>query len=50
MIGMAGLRYVPEEKDQMRRENTVMLALSQLQYRVHLYTSREEAESSEGVR
>lgn len=50
MMGMAGLRYVPEEEDQMRWENPVLLALHQLQYGMYLYSCGEETEPSQGVR
>ena len=49
-MDMAGLRYVPEEENQMRWENAVMLALSQLQHGMHLHPCGKEAEPSEGVR
>jgi len=41
---------VPEEEDQVRREDASMLTLHQLQDRVHLYTGREEASAAQRVR
>lgn len=41
---------MPEEEDQMRREDASMLTLHQLQDRVHLYTGREEASAAQRVR
>lgn len=44
-----GLRHVPEEEDQVRREAASMHALHQLQDRMCLHTGREEAESAQRV-
>lgn len=44
-----GLRHVPEEEDQVRREAASMHTLHQLQDRMCLHPGREEAESAKGV-
>lgn len=49
LIAHAGLRYVPEEKDQMRRQDAEMLTLPKLQNRMCFHSSREEEESSQRV-
>lgn len=45
-----GLRHVQEEEDQVRRQASGLHALHQLQNRLRLHPSREEAQSSQGVR
>jgi hypothetical protein len=44
------VRYVPEEEDQVRRQDALVHALPKLQDRVHLHTSREETTTAERVR
>lgn len=44
-----GLRHVPEEEDQVRREAASMYTLHQLQDRMCLYPGREEAQSAQRV-
>lgn len=41
---------MPEEEDQVRRQDAQMLPLYQLQDRMHLHSGGEEAESAKGVR
>ncbi len=45
----AGMRYVPEEEDQVRWQVAGLHALHQLQDRMRLYAGGKEAESSQGV-
>jgi hypothetical protein len=40
---------VPEEEDQVRRQDAVMHTLPELQDRMHLYTGGEEETAAEGV-
>lgn len=44
-----GLRHVPQEEDQVRRQAPGLHALRQLQDGVHLHPGREEEESAQGV-
>lgn len=44
-----GLRHVPEEEDQVRREAASMHTLHQLQDRMCLHPGREEAQSAQRV-
>lgn len=46
---MTGLRHVPEEEDQVRRQDAQVFALHQLQDGLCLYTGRKEAESPQRV-
>ena len=43
------MRHVPEEKDQVRWQDAVLLALFELQDGMHLYTGGEEAKPSQRV-
>lgn len=45
----AGLRYVSQEEDQVRWENAQVLALHQLQDRLHFHPRREKAQPAQGV-
>jgi len=49
LTAKAGLRHVPQEEDQVRRQDAFLHALHQLQNRMCLYASREEADASERV-
>lgn len=44
-----GLRHVPEEEDQVRRQDAQVFALYQLQDRLRLHTSGKETESAKRV-
>ena len=44
-----GMRYVPEEEDQVRRQDALVYALPELQDRMHLYAGGEEATASQRV-
>lgn len=46
----SGLRHVPEEEDQVRRQDAQVFALYQLQNRLCIHTSGKEAESAKRVR
>lgn len=43
------MRHVPQEEDQVRRQDARLHPLHQLQDRVHLHTGREEAPAAQGV-
>jgi hypothetical protein len=43
------MRHVPEEEDQVRRQDALVYTLPELQDRVHLHTSREEAAAAQRV-
>lgn len=43
------MRYVPEEEDQMRRQDALVHTLPELQDRMHLHTGREEKAAAERV-
>jgi hypothetical protein len=48
-FGDTGLRHVSQKEDQMRWQDAKVLALHQLQNRMHIYPGGEEAESAKGV-
>lgn len=48
-VFVAGLRHVPEEEDQVRRQDAQVFALYQLQDRLRIHTSGKETESTKRV-
>jgi hypothetical protein len=46
----AGMRYVPEEEDQMRRQDARLYPLPELQDGMYIHTGREKEATSERVR
>ena len=49
MLTDAGLRHVPEEEDQVRRQDAVVHTLPELQDGMHLHSGREEEATAQGV-
>jgi len=43
------MRYVPEEEDQVRRQDALVYTLPELQDRMYLYAGGEEEAASKGV-
>jgi hypothetical protein len=46
LISAIGLRHVPEEEDKVRWQASSVLTLHQLQDRVYIHSSGEEAKST----